>query len=99
MARVRYYSKKRRSVYAKGETFTHLEIFERDEWVCQLCFEPVDPELRKPDPMCATIDHKVPLAHNGSHTRANVQLAHHSCNQKKSDDIDYDLKLRGTLEK
>jgi len=90
--RIRYYSKKRRAIYAMGEEFTHLEIFERDGWMCGLCHTPVDQNLRYPNLLCATLDHIVPLAEaleqgwepETIHTRANVQTAHLYCNLSKS---------------
>lgn len=65
------------------EQFTHLEIFERDGWVCQLCDRAVDSSLRHPDPDSASLDHRIPLSRGGFHTRGNVQLAHLSCNLRK----------------
>ncbi|MFD8173633.1 HNH endonuclease [Streptomyces sp. NPDC059709] len=69
------------------ESFRHREIFERDGLTCQLCQEPVDPKLKHPDPRSASLDHVVPLAKGGHHTRANVQLAHLVCNLRKADKL------------
>lgn len=63
-----------------SETFDRREIFERDGWVCALCEKPVDPDLAYPDLMSASLDHRIPLAENGPHTRANAQCAHLRCN-------------------
>jgi 5-methylcytosine-specific restriction endonuclease McrA len=65
------------------EVFSDAEIYERDEWACALCREPVDRTLRHPDPLSPTIDHIVPLAKGGHHVRANCQLAHLRCNVRK----------------
>ncbi|QXC61616.1 HNH endonuclease [Aquihabitans sp. G128] len=65
------------------ERFDPLEIFERDEWICQLCDEPVDRALKHPDPLGASLDHVLPLAAGGGHSRANTQLAHWICNVRK----------------
>lgn len=62
-----------------------FEVFERDGWVCQLCGEPVDPDLKGPDPRCASLDHIVPLSWGGDHSMENCQLAHLSCNSSKQD--------------
>jgi 5-methylcytosine-specific restriction endonuclease McrA len=64
------------------EKFTDLEIFERDEWICQLCLEPIDP-LLKSGPRRVELDHIRPIAKGGSHTRANVQATHQWCNRSK----------------
>lgn len=65
------------------ERFDPQEIFDRDQWVCQICRTAVDPALRWPQMRTATLDHRVPLAAGGTHTPANVQLAHWACNLRK----------------
>jgi 5-methylcytosine-specific restriction endonuclease McrA len=70
------------------ESINHLEIFDRDGWVCQLCLEPVDPKLPARNPMCATLDHVIPMEEGGPHLKTNVQLAHLTCNSKKSNQKD-----------
>jgi 5-methylcytosine-specific restriction endonuclease McrA len=78
------YRATRASRLAKGaESFPAREIYERDGWVCQLCFDPVDPEARWGDPWYASLDHIIPLSRGGPHARANVQLAHQRCNRRK----------------
>lgn len=75
-------NQRRRAVVfgAEAEDFTPLEIFERDGWVCQLCTRPIDPTLRYPDLMSASLDHAVPLSLGGAHTRANCRATHFTCN-------------------
>jgi len=58
-------------------------VFERDNWTCQLCGEPVSGVV--PEDSAPTIDHIVPLAKNGPHTYSNVQCAHFLCNCLKRD--------------
>ena len=59
-------------------------IFERDRWLCQICFRPIPRTLISPfDPQRATIDHRLPLAAGGSHTFYNLQAAHLGCNSGK----------------
>jgi 5-methylcytosine-specific restriction endonuclease McrA len=65
------------------DKFTRIEIFERDKWVCKLCGKKVDKSLKHNQLMSATLDHIFPIADGGSHTRANVQLAHMICNSNK----------------
>lgn len=69
------------------ETFRHVEIYERDNWICGLCNRPVDRTLHHSDPMSESLDHVIPLGppHGGTHTRDNVQLAHRDCNSRKGD--------------
>lgn len=61
---------------APRERFDREEIFERDEWICGICGKPVN----EGD---ASLDHIVPLALGGAHTRANVRLAHIRCNSRR----------------
>lgn len=64
------------------ENFLVSEIYERDGWICQLCHKKVNRKLKLPNPMSASLDHIIPLIKGGSHSRANVQLAHLTCNVK-----------------
>jgi 5-methylcytosine-specific restriction endonuclease McrA len=67
----------------QGERFDATEVYERDGYRCGLCEGKVDPALRYPEPMSASLDHITPLARGGAHTRANTQCAHLVCNLKK----------------
>ncbi len=67
------------------ESFSLAEIAERDGWICGICGAEVDPLLLWPDQMCASLDHIVPLAAKGPHTRGNCRLAHWICNIRRSD--------------
>lgn len=60
-----------------------IKIYERDEWMCKLCGEPVDPRIEYPNLLSASLDHIVPLANGGTHEPNNVQLAHFICNSRK----------------
>lgn len=64
-----------------------VEVFDRDGWICQLCGNPVDRNLRHPDLMAASLDHIVPLARGGTHEPDNCQLAHLICNSTKGDKL------------
>jgi 5-methylcytosine-specific restriction endonuclease McrA len=69
------------------ETVRSEEIYKRDNYICQLCFAPVDINLKWPDPMSHSLDHIVPLSKGGEHSRANTQLAHIGCNWKKNNKV------------
>ena len=62
-------------------------VYERDEWTCQLCAEPVDPNLDLNDRMAATLDHIVcrswVLVPDDS--PENLRLAHRACNSRRRD--------------
>ena len=57
-----------------------VAIYERDQWICQLCDKPIDRELRYPDPMCASIDHVIPVSMGGTNSAENLQASHYLCN-------------------
>jgi 5-methylcytosine-specific restriction endonuclease McrA len=65
------------------ERVRRIDVFDRDGWVCLLCHVSIDPGLKYPDPMSASIDHIVPLARGGVHSMANCQAAHLGCNVRK----------------
>jgi 5-methylcytosine-specific restriction endonuclease McrA len=69
------------------ERFEVTEIYERDEWCCWICRQPVDPALCSPDPLSKSLDHVVPISERGPHARDNVRLAHAICNSRRSDAI------------
>lgn len=71
---------RRRGATTCGEAFTVQEIGERDGWLCHLCGDPVANREYNFGPLDPTIDHLVPVADGGDHTRANVKLAHMICN-------------------
>lgn len=75
--------RKRLLASAKQEPYTREAIFQRDDWICWLCEESIDPDLKFPDPQCATVDHVIPLSLGGDDTPSNVRSAHLSCNCSK----------------
>jgi hypothetical protein len=82
--------KARRRALLKAAFIEDVEdrlVFERDGWVCQLCYQSVPDGVPVPDPWAATIDHIIPIAKGGTHGYANVQLAHFECNWRKRDQV------------
>lgn len=76
-------TRRARKAGATVESFTHLEVYVRDEWVCGICGEHVDQTLSYPHPLSPSLDHVVPLARDGDHSRANARLAHLTCNVRR----------------
>lgn len=62
------------------ETFSALEIFERDKWVCQLCGKKTNRKVHARHNDAPSLDHITPIKHGGGHTRANTQCTHLMCN-------------------
>ncbi len=67
------------------EHFSRTAVFERDDWTCRICGEPIDRGAPPKSPMSASLDHVVPLAKGGEHSMRNTQCAHLRCNMIKSD--------------
>lgn len=65
------------------EVIDPLVVFERDNWICQLCNHPVSKLRGRETIDIASIDHIIPLAKGGKHSYDNVQLAHFTCNSRK----------------
>ncbi|MGX6962441.1 HNH endonuclease [Vagococcus xieshaowenii] len=65
----------------------------KTENTCGICGKPVNLQLKAPDPMSPTVDHKIPVA-KGGHPSAieNLQLAHWTCNRQKSDKLFNNIK-------
>ena len=82
---IRYYSPKRRSIYAQGDEIDAMVLFDLHAWTCYLCRNPIDRRKRCPDYRAATIEHLTPLAAGGTHTWDNVVPAHAKCNFDKAD--------------
>jgi hypothetical protein len=66
-----------------GERVRRQVVAERDAWVCWLCDAPVDPALRHPNPLSASLDHVQPLSRGGTDTYENTRLAHLTCNIRR----------------
>lgn len=62
-----------------------LAIYQRDEWTCQICREPVPRGVHYNDPLAPTLDHIEPqsLALIPNHDPTNLRLAHRVCNAKR----------------
>lgn len=51
-------------------------LFARDNGICGICSNPVDPARWE-------IDHVVPISRGGEHSYANTQVSHPTCNRRK----------------
>jgi len=74
----------RKSALGQGETFDPYEVFARDGWSCQRCGRQTPERLRgSHDSAAPELDHVVPLARGGLHTRDNTQTLCRKCNIQK----------------
>lgn len=83
----KYYSPKRRAIYAAGDEIDHLTLFNLHGWTCYVCRDAIDPRKRFPHLDAATVEHIVPLCKGGTHTWDNVAPAHARCNFQKGDSL------------
>lgn len=68
---------------ATVETVDPAIVFDRDDWICQLCHGDIPREAQWPSPLSATMDHIKPLSRGGEHSYANCQASHLTCNASK----------------
>ena len=78
-------ARERGAVIDNASTFTRTDVFDRDGYICQLCFTPINWTLTGRHPMAPSLDHVVPLNKGGEHTLANTWTVHFACNASKSD--------------
>lgn len=64
-----------------------LAIYERDNWTCQLCFEPIDRDAHYLSAWAPSLDHIEPqsAALIPDHSAANLRLSHMWCNAVRGD--------------
>lgn len=85
-----------RGKIAGAETFDPIEILERDKWRCHICGVSTPRKLRGTyDDRAPELDHLVPLAKGGAHTRANTACACRKCNMAKGSSIIGQMRLFG----
>ena len=77
--------------HRRYEAIDPYKVFERDNWMCGICFAPVDRDTVAPDPLSASLDHRIPLSKGGNHVWDNVRCAHFGCNSIKSDKLDEEI--------
>jgi len=73
----RYNAKKHGNIV---EQFNPLLIYERDNWICQICGKKVKRNGKAHHPLQPSIDHIIPISLGGSHSRLNVRCTHLNCN-------------------
>jgi 5-methylcytosine-specific restriction endonuclease McrA len=80
---------------ANIEDFSHIEIFERDNYICQICKCKTNLKYKNRfHPKRSELDHIVPLSRGGDHSPKNVQCLCHKCNASKNNHEDFGDQLR-----
>jgi len=92
-ARAKALRRSRLSV-ARVETFDPFEVFARDGWRCHLCGVKTPKRLRGTYEDCAPeLDHIIPLALGGEHSRRNTACSCRKCNIEKGAQAQGQLRL------
>jgi len=63
--------------------FTKADVLREHGTDCTICHEPIDLDLKHPDPWCLSLDHAVPISKGGSEELSNVKPSHLRCNMRK----------------
>lgn len=74
-------------------------LYERDDYICQICHEPTDPDASHLSDWYPSLDHIVPRSKGGTHEDDNLRTAHRYCNAVLGDGTYYtdeDLKAPGS---
>lgn len=81
---------KRRGRHQMRKRITRANVFERDEWMCQLCGEEIERGLVWPagGERAGVLDHIVPHGHGGERKPWNLRAAHELCNRERGDRLD-----------
>lgn len=78
----------------KVESIDPFDIFKRDRWCCQLCGSKTPRRLRGTcNNYAPELDHIIPLALGGTHTKSNVQCLCRRCNQDKGATVAGQLRM------
>lgn len=68
------------------EPINPMEIYERDQWVCHICTEPIRKVSGSHIDIDGwSLDHVIPMVHGGPHLKWNVAASHWMCNTFKGD--------------
>lgn len=71
-----------------GVSVDPYDVFDRDDWTCQMCgCETPKRERGSINDNAPELDHIYPLSKGGEHSMRNLQCLCRSCNQNKSDDV------------
>lgn len=86
----------RRPEYGGAWPRIRKAILERDNWVCQICHQPIDPTIPWPKQLSATVDHIIPVTKGGAWwDESNLRAAHNKCNLSRVDHTKNDRWLNG----
>ncbi len=68
---------------AEADYVDPFDVYERDQWLCQICGGEIDRNSKWPKPYAPSLDHVVPVSQGGTHEIFNLQATHLACNLSK----------------
>ena len=76
------HTRKRRALLSTStvEDVNPVDIYEHDDWICQICGKPVKQGVNGKHPLQPSLDHIIPLSKGGTHTPDNLRCTHLKCN-------------------
>jgi 5-methylcytosine-specific restriction endonuclease McrA len=80
----RRYARRRNVVVVQYDS---IDIYERDGWICYICDQPIDPNIKGSHQDSASIDHIIPISLGGDDGPWNVGAAHRRCNSSKGNKL------------
>jgi hypothetical protein len=83
-----YPRRKARILNATVGKVDYKRILERDDYICHICNQPIDPNAKKKSSTALAFDHVVPLhprpnEPQGMHSEENIKPSHIACNVRK----------------
>ena len=94
---------RRAQLSATWDGVTDQQIYERDEWICQIpnCTQLtriINGDAPFPAPDRPSIDHIIPVTRGGTHSSTNRRASHLLCNNVKHNFLDEEIELKPQLE-
>jgi 5-methylcytosine-specific restriction endonuclease McrA len=83
-----YWPEQRRSDWIAPKV--RRSIYDRDNWTCQLCKEPIDRDAHWNDNYAPSLDHIIPQSHMliPDHSPSNLRTSHRVCNSLRGDRVE-----------
>lgn len=73
-----------------------MQVYERDNWTCGICGDPIDPSLKWPNPKSVSLDHIIPISKGGEHSMKNTRASHLGCNIGRGNCFDSTVEEKGS---
>lgn len=72
-------------------------VYERDDWVCQICGDAISREFDPYDRLAPSLDHIVPRSVSADHSESNLRMVHVICNIRRGANVLSDDEVRALV--